>query len=128
MSIALKYCLLQAFLIPTEDMVDPDSQTHEVKPKSIPAPPDPPKDRIQSQGGKINPPPEGPVQISDKVLEKFVIRMNGGENGLPAKIRKAFILNSSQDRILKMFEKDEAKPEKTFDEIINEPYHSPKIF
>ena len=30
-SIALKYALLQAFLIPTEDMKDPDSETHEVK-------------------------------------------------------------------------------------------------
>lgn len=27
MSIALKYCLLQAFLIPTEDMVDPDGES-----------------------------------------------------------------------------------------------------
>lgn len=110
MSIALKYCLLQAFLIPTEEMTDPDSQTHEVKPKAIPAPPQPPKDRHVQEGGKITPPPEGPVQMSEKVFEKFVIRMNGGETGLPEKIRKAFILDESQDKVLKMFEKDTNKP------------------
>jgi hypothetical protein len=34
MSIALKYALLQAFLIPTEDMIDPDKDIHDVKPKA----------------------------------------------------------------------------------------------
>ena len=34
MSVALKYVLLQMFLIPTEDMTDPDSNTYEVKPKA----------------------------------------------------------------------------------------------
>lgn len=36
MSIALKYVLLQMFLIPTEDEKDPDSATHEIKPKAEP--------------------------------------------------------------------------------------------
>jgi hypothetical protein len=36
MSVALKYVLLQMFLIPTEDMTDPDATTHEVKPKEQP--------------------------------------------------------------------------------------------
>jgi hypothetical protein len=36
MSVALKYVLLQMFLIPTEDMTDPDANTHEVKPKEQP--------------------------------------------------------------------------------------------
>jgi hypothetical protein len=31
MSIALKYALLQTFLIPTEDMPDPDAETHELQ-------------------------------------------------------------------------------------------------
>lgn len=31
LSIGLKYALLQAFLIPTEDMAEPDAQTHEVR-------------------------------------------------------------------------------------------------
>jgi hypothetical protein len=34
LSIALKYCLLQAFLVPTEDMAEPDGQSHEVKPQA----------------------------------------------------------------------------------------------
>lgn len=32
MSVALKYVILQMFLIPTEDMKDPDGETHELKP------------------------------------------------------------------------------------------------
>lgn len=34
MSIAHKYALLQAFIIPTEDEKDPDSQSHDVAPKT----------------------------------------------------------------------------------------------
>ena len=33
MSIAFKYACFQVFCIPTEEMVDPDSECHEVKPK-----------------------------------------------------------------------------------------------
>lgn len=33
MSVALKYVILQMFLIPTEEMKDPDGETHEVKPQ-----------------------------------------------------------------------------------------------
>lgn len=36
MSIALKYALLQMFLIPTEELKDPDSEVHEVKPDKSP--------------------------------------------------------------------------------------------
>lgn len=36
MAVALKYCLMQMFLIPTEDLKDPDSESHEVKPKEQP--------------------------------------------------------------------------------------------
>ena len=34
MSVALKYAMFQLFMIPTEEMVDPDSEVHEVKPKT----------------------------------------------------------------------------------------------
>jgi len=37
MSIAFKYACFQVFCIPTEEMVDPDSECHEVKPKSAKA-------------------------------------------------------------------------------------------
>lgn len=33
LSVALKYALLQAFMIPTVDMIDPDAETHTVVPK-----------------------------------------------------------------------------------------------
>lgn len=36
MAIAHKYALLQTFCIPTEDMIDPDSEVHEIKPKPLP--------------------------------------------------------------------------------------------
>ena len=35
MAIAHKYALLQTFCVPTEDMIDPDSEVHEVKPHRI---------------------------------------------------------------------------------------------
>jgi hypothetical protein len=35
MSIALKYCLLQTFLIPTEEDKDPDANSHDLKPKTL---------------------------------------------------------------------------------------------
>lgn len=38
MSIAFKYACFQVFCIPTEDMVDPDAECHEVKPKAKKAP------------------------------------------------------------------------------------------
>ena len=37
MSIALKYACFELFMIPTEEMVDPDAEVHEVAPKNTPA-------------------------------------------------------------------------------------------
>lgn len=34
MSVAMKYAAFQLFMIPTEEMKDPDAETHEVKPKA----------------------------------------------------------------------------------------------
>lgn len=38
MSIAFKYCAFQCFCIPTEEMVDPDAETHELAKKEVKAP------------------------------------------------------------------------------------------
>ena len=38
MSIALKYMMFQLFMIPTEEMVDPDAEVHEVAPKQTETP------------------------------------------------------------------------------------------
>jgi hypothetical protein len=37
MSVALKYACFELFMIPTEEMIDPDSEVHEVIPKKAPA-------------------------------------------------------------------------------------------
>jgi len=63
MSIAFKYACFQVFCIPTEEMVDPDSETHQVgsKPESKPQPQnnpppkqEPPKPNSTGTGDKIS--------------------------------------------------------------------------
>lgn len=44
MSIAFKYACFQLFCIPTEEMVDPDSECHDVKPKQAKGNVEPPKE------------------------------------------------------------------------------------
>lgn len=80
LSIGLKYALLQAFLVPTEDMAEPDAQTHEVKPK--------PKQ-----------------QMTETIWLKSIARLDSGEADLPAKIRAAFTLTDEQSETLKHYEK-----------------------
>jgi len=43
MSIAFKYACFQTFCIPTEEMVDPDTESHEITPKGQKPPKTPPK-------------------------------------------------------------------------------------
>lgn len=43
MSIAFKYACFQTFCIPTEEMVDPDAESHEITPKGQKPPKTPPK-------------------------------------------------------------------------------------
>jgi len=50
MSIALKYALLQTFLIPTNDQKDPDAETHEVKPATKQQPQQKPQQQPQKKG------------------------------------------------------------------------------
>lgn len=38
MSVAMKYAAFQLFMIPTEELIDPDAEVHEVAPKAKPAP------------------------------------------------------------------------------------------
>lgn len=46
MSIAFKYACFQVFCIPTEEMVDPDAECHEVKPKKVESTPEQQMDQI----------------------------------------------------------------------------------
>lgn len=50
MAVAHKYALLQTFCIPTEDMPDPDAQTHDVKPPTPTPTPQTLKQYLYSQG------------------------------------------------------------------------------
>jgi hypothetical protein len=76
MSIALKYCLLQAFLIPTEDIQDPDAQTHEVKPKT---------------------------ELTEALWLKLLPRLKAGEKGISEKIRKTYKLTDDQEFTLNTY-------------------------
>lgn len=52
MSVALKYALMQMFLIPTEELagMDPDAESHQVKPKTAAAAPAPQQPAIYDDG------------------------------------------------------------------------------
>ena len=76
MSIALKYCLLQAFLIPTEDIQDPDAQTHEVKPKT---------------------------ELTEALWLKLLPRLKAGEKGISEMIRKTYKLTDDQEFTLNTY-------------------------
>ena len=59
MSVAFKYALFQVFCIPTEELIDPDRESHEVKPKA-------PKEAPQQQPKAPEPkPPKTPVAKVD---------------------------------------------------------------
>jgi len=76
MSVALKYALLQMFLIPTEELKDPDAETHEVK----------------------------AAVLSDIGFAKALKRIAEGEHGLVTKIESAYNLTTEQrtaiDRVI----------------------------
>lgn len=63
-SVALKYALMQTFLIPTEELksLDPDAETHEIKNKS---------EFEKAKDYIARCPKEGLRQVKDKIYEKF---------------------------------------------------------
>lgn len=72
MSIAFKYACFQTFCIPTEEMVDPDAECHEVKGKKASAKPEPkpeqkPEKKSSGKDSKPNPPDE--VEFKNDVTE-----------------------------------------------------------
>jgi hypothetical protein len=69
MAVAHKYCLFQAFCLPTEDDNDPDANTHNVVPSPQKQTPPPQKPVVQPPSPKAaTPPPAPPAQpdIQDK--------------------------------------------------------------
>ena len=76
LSIGLKYALLQAFLIPTEELIDPDSVSHEVKTE-----------------------PLKPVKrdCTDAIWLKLWPRIQSKETGIIQKIRETYNLTPDQE-------------------------------
>ena len=74
MSIAFKYACFQVFCIPTEEMKDPDAESHEVKPNNSSQA----QSRTQAAGNHRNsrqsaPPPQNPVQrVNDQQLNDMM--------------------------------------------------------
>jgi len=76
MAIAMKYACFQAFCIPTEEMVDPDKETHELtKPKQSPPP-------------KQTPPPAPPPQSADVITEAQAKRLFAIAKGNADKVKE----------------------------------------
>ena len=67
MSIAFKYACFQVFCIPTEEMVDPDVECHEVKPKAK-------KSAAPAAAPDLDGAPN--AKISDKDLAELMIKMD----------------------------------------------------
>lgn len=89
LSIGLKYALLQAFLIPTDDMAEPDSQTHEVKPEP------------QAKHVLTAEKPLKSKTITDKAVSDAIVRILKGEVDLFDKLNATFDLTPEQKTKLK---------------------------
>lgn len=81
MSIAFKYACFQTFCIPTEEMVDPDAECHEVKP------------RQQGKGKKAAEQPKGqpaPAVFETKITHEQVgiIKQKAEKDGVPEELIK----------------------------------------
>jgi hypothetical protein len=91
LSIGLKYALLQAFLIPTDDMQEPDAQTHEVKPKTQAA---------ATPAAK----PAAQVKLTDVVFKKAIARLEAGDDIIDS-IRKTYTLTPDQEKAFEKYQK-----------------------
>lgn len=92
MSIALKYALMQTFLIPTEDLTDPDATT---------PPPSTPKQSPLSPSAKLMPLKK--IAMNEITMGKLVDRIKTGNESkgdLINHAKEAFILTSDQLKIL----------------------------
>ena len=91
MSVALKYALMQTFLIPTEELKDPDAET--------PPPSSPKTPNTQNQTKQ----PVKKVGASDVAMGKLIERIKTGNESkgdLIAHAKEVFILTPEQLRQL----------------------------
>ena len=111
MSVALKYACFQLFMIPTEEMVDPDAECHEVKPKAKTVKKDEPAKVEQAQ---TIPAAEVPPVLAFLAKEREALRVareidatqnNAIWNAQVAELKKAGL---APDKPLSKYTKDEA--------------------
>lgn len=70
MSIAFKYACFQVFCIPTEEMADPDQESHETKPQSVPAQQQ--HQRVESRKGQKQQENKPPQLINEQQLNELM--------------------------------------------------------
>lgn len=73
MSIAFKYACFQVFCIPTEEMVDPDIESHEVAPKAKTRQNVPDEEKAQTKQQPKEPEPTKEEQAKIEAIEKQLI-------------------------------------------------------
>ena len=119
MSVGMKYAAFQLFMIPTEEMIDPDAECHEVKPKAKPAPKpvkqDAPANVTQAATLPKNEPADPSIEVLDYLARereelRKVREITKAENVVLwnaqiAELKKAGLC---PDKPLKEFTKDEA--------------------
>lgn len=118
MSVGLKYACFQLLMIPTEEMIDPDAECHEVEPKAKPAPKikqDAPANVTQSATLPKNEPADPSIEVLDflahereelrKVREITKAENVALWNAQIAELKKAGLC---PNKPLKEFTKDEA--------------------
>ena len=93
MSIAFKYACFQVFCIPTEEMVDPDAETHEVKP------------RQQSKKKEPEKAAEPEKEPTITHLQVGTIKQKAEKDGVPEElIKKLYNVENLGDLTIKKFE------------------------
>lgn len=93
MSIAFKYAAFQVFCIPTEEMVDPDAECHEVKPKQ------------QSKKKEPEKAAEPEKEPTITHLQVGTIKQKAEKDGVPEElIKKLYNVENLGDLTIKKFE------------------------
>ena len=98
MSVALKMVLLEMFLIPTQEMKDPDSETHEIKAKIL-------SEMFLIPTQEMKDPDSETHEIKAKILSdvgfsKALERIANGEVELIEKLTNAYTLTPAQKKLI----------------------------
>lgn len=105
MSIAFKYACFQVFCIPTEEMSDPDAESHEVKPKAQQnAPKQTPPQNTNGSAPNQGPAPATPRQI--QAIKNLAKKANDDyQNALERNGLTEPLTSAQASGLIKMFQK-----------------------